>query len=341
MELTFTLGCTRSDVPVTWSTSENPHAYITGRSGSGKSYFIKGMLEQAVQQGALCLVLDYSNDFRDYVPPVTVPFRRIDVTNPEFSLNPLASAESQGALACAQRLLSSLHIAFRMGNRANLALQQLCINYLRETHAPTLRGLLSFGQAIDSPGVGLVTGLERLELLTSLIHCGDQAISLDLGTPGIIALSFDQVIDPNLRSLLVEFILDAVWNCRTSSQCSDSCPLIFAPDESQNLCWNASNMAIRILREGRKYNTAGWFASQYVTSKNANAALGQAALQAYFHPDNDNTMRLAKTLSIRKTGTPAQWPGLISSLHVGSFLFRDTRGRIIVVDVPPRAAQSS
>ena len=75
MTLRLFLGQTRSGTPVIWSGASNPHIAVSGRSGSGKSYFLKGLLEQAAGQGAACLVLDYSGDFAAYLPPEGIPLR--------------------------------------------------------------------------------------------------------------------------------------------------------------------------------------------------------------------------------------------------------------------------
>ena len=163
-KLALTLGCTKSGVPVIWSGADNPHVAVSGRSGAGKSHLLKGLLEQAARGGATCIVLDYSSDFRCYTPPDDLPFRSIGVTASEFTLNPLAGAETQGGSVCAQRLLSSLHGIFRMGPRANLALQKAALTYLENESRPTLRGLADFVHSQPLTD-GLAAALEPLELL--------------------------------------------------------------------------------------------------------------------------------------------------------------------------------
>lgn len=61
--LKLNLGRSASGGTVWLRQPSNPHIYISGRSGSGKSFFLKHLLRQALEQDTLCLVLDYSDDF--------------------------------------------------------------------------------------------------------------------------------------------------------------------------------------------------------------------------------------------------------------------------------------
>lgn len=339
MSILLSLGRSNSGASVTWTGADNPHIAVSGRSGSGKSYGLKGLLEQAARQGAVCLVLDYSSDFRTCDPPKDVPFRTIDVVEPNFTINPLADPSASGRRSSAQRLLSALHSVFRMGPRANLALQKTALAYLSQAKAPTLEGLVDFINADERPvSTGLAAAVEPLELLTTLVHCGDCPTSLDLTSPGITVLGFDQVADGKMRTLLVELILGSVWDQRTSVTSCGNPPLILLLDECQNLNWGGGSMAVRILREGRKFGVAGWFSSQYIQNKNAVAALGQAALQAYFRPDDANVLRLAKAMSQTGHGKPEQWGKVIRSLRVGQFLLQKQGGKPVIVTVPAREA---
>lgn len=333
MNLSFALGNTSSGFPVTWGGADNPHLSILGRSGSGKSYFLRGIIQQAAQQGALCLILDYSTDFHNFSPSDGLRYHRIDVTGPDFTINPLAASAAGGGLAAAQQLLSALHSVFRMGPRANVALQKATLSYLSQSQKPTLSGLLGHVNTAEKRSAGLLAATEPLELLSTLIHCGNNPIGIDLGQSGIVVLGFDQVVDNKLRTLLVELILQAVWNQWTSVEHSVNHPLILVMDECQNLAWGENSMAVRILREGRKFGIGGWFSSQWISNKTAVAALGQAALRANFRPEDANIAALSKRLA-QSEGTASRWQGLIRKLRVGQFLCSLQDGKTILINVP-------
>lgn len=333
MSCTLYLGQTRSGQSMIEQGGDNPHLAILGRSGAGKSYFLKGLIEQAAQQGALCLILDYSADFRRYWPPDDTPFQYIGVTDPSFTINPLAASAVRGELAAAQQLLSSVQSVFRMGSRATVALQRAAINYMRQASQPTLSGLLHYVRESEEKGAGINAAMEPLELLATLVNCGSEPISIDLNQSGIIALGFDQVVAQKLRALLVELVLRTVWDHWITRDHDH--PLILVLDECQNLSWSEGSMAERILREGRKFGIGGWFASQWISSKTAIAALGQAALRANFRPEDANIPALAKQLA-QTEGTSAQWQALLRKLKVGQFLYSRRDGKTIQVNVPAR-----
>lgn len=340
MELSLNLGYTRSGSPVVWRGGDNPHISISGRSGAGKSFFLKHLIRQTAEQGVACVVFDYSDDFRGISPSDDMRFQRIGITSPEFRLNPLiATSENQTADVCAQRLLSVLHSVFRMGSRASLELQQNTRKYLLyvqgRQEVPSLNGLDKYISAtVKKMSAGLYAALERLSLLADLIRCGDEPISLDFAMPGVIVLDFEGVVDRDFRKILIEIILQAIWDKRTSDKCSQDCPVILVLDEAHNLSWKEDSMAVRILREGRKYDLAGWFSSQWFDNKTASSALNQAALQVHFRPDDENVNRLAKKLCPNKADT-AQYQSKVQSLRRGQFLWQRSDGRLVIAQVRP------
>ena len=333
MTLRLSLGQTRSGTPVTWSGANNPHVAVSGRSGSGKSYFLKYLLEQAARQGAACLTLDYSGDFAGYRPLEGIPFRHLDVSDPDFQFNPLAPGGQNGLPAAAQRLLTAVHSVSPIGARASLSLQRVTLEYLEGTAHPSLRGLADFAGQKERPNAGLAAALEPLDLLATLVRCGEEPISLDLSVPGITVVGFGQIVNAKVRSLLVELILGTIWAQRVSR--SDwPHTLILLLDECQNLGWAQDGMAVRILREGRKYGLAGWFATQYITGKAAQAALGQAALQVRFRPDDQEVLKLARSLSASGGQSADQWVRVIRGLRIGQFLLYSQANAPVIVTVP-------
>ena len=336
MMLRLSLGQTRSGTPVIWSGASNPHIAVSGRSGSGKSYFLRYLLEQAAGQEATCLVVDYSGDFADYSPPEGIPFRHLDVSDPDFQFNPLAPGGPNGLPAAAQRLLTAVHSVSPIGTRASLSLQRATLEYLEGAAHPSLRGLADFAGQKEKPSAGLAAALEPLDLLAALVRCGEEPISLNLSAPGITVVGFGQIVNAKVRSLLVELILGTIWAQRTSR--SDwPHPLILLLDECQNLGWAQDGMAVRILREGRKYGLAGWFATQYITGKAAQAALGQAALPVRFRPDDQDVLKLARSLTSSSGRLADEWVRVIRALRVGQFVLCRSNLQPVIVNVPLRS----
>lgn len=329
MKIKLFPGYTPSGRAVIWENTHNPHLYLSGQSGTGKSFLLKKLVIQAAEQGALALVLDYTGDFRGYTPANGLHFQRIDVTSPAFSLNPLLGLPGQSPDIRAQQLLAALHAVFRTGSRATVSLRRVTAEYLAATGSPTLPGLLDRICEIKDAGRGLEAAKEPLELLASLVHCGDRSLGLDLDTPGLIVLDFCEITDQALCKLLVELFLQTVWTTHTAAQP----PLILVLDECQRLNWGTGSMAIRILREGRKFNLAGWFSSQWLDHKDAAAALGQAALQAHFRPDGQHVDQLAKRICSTRPSDLPRCRKLIQGLRRGQFLWQQPNGSPVIITV--------
>lgn len=334
MNLTLSLGISPYNRPVLWTDPVNPHISVTGQSGSGKSYFLRGLLEQAAAAGASCIVFDYTSDFRTYTPPEGIPVRRFEVGRPGFSLNPLVGVGDDEAELIVQRLLAAIHSVFRLGSKGSMALREAALFYLDCTKTPTLRGLAGLLRDMKQTP-GLLAAREPLELLASLLPCGEERLTLDLDTPGLTILGFERFLDRELRSAAIELILSAIWDVWTL-RTGHAHPLILLMDEAQNLGWQRDSMAVRILREGRKHELAGWFATQWVDKPEIVRALGQAALQAHFRPDDRGIFSLARLLGHENPEQTAQFRALLHSLKRGQFILQPPDGKSVLVRVPPR-----
>lgn len=324
------LGRTDSNVPVAVKEASNPHICITGRSGSGKSYLLKNLLAQASGQGALCLVFDYTGDYRSYAPPNGIRFRKISVS--DIALNPLLELEGHSHELLAQQFLSLIHSAFRLGNRANMILRRAVLTYLQEEQSiPSVQKLIERVEMNKAGGRGTDSALEVLELMDSVLTCGTKSVSLDLVAPGITVLDFGDLVDVQLRNLKLSIILNAIWNQRAAASSPIEPPVILLLDEAQTLAWGSGSMPRRILCEGRKYGLAGWFASQWISNKEAVAALEQAYLRIHFRPDEENVRRLSKRLSEEGPYSLKQYTDLVRTLGVGQFILQKPDGNLVKV----------
>lgn len=322
-ELELDLGRTASGGVAWLRCPSNPHIYASGRSGSGKTVFLKRLLRQALEQETLCLILDYSNSFSDFLPPPGISFHRVDVTGPSFTMNPLAHT-GWDPRTSAQQLLSILTQIFRLGPRASLELLQTTQAYLeKEADRPTLSGLCQYADIQAAPKSGLASALEALKLLAYLIRCGEEPISLDLSEPGLCILDFSRTRGQQLHSILAEMILQTLWlqRCTGDAPAEGAVPLIIVLDECQGLAWKEGSAAVRLLREGRKYDVGGWFCSQWLRNETAISALQQAALQAHFRPEDVSVTSLAKMLCPGTRGEVDKCRRLLQSLDVGQFLW--------------------
>lgn len=334
MELT--LGYRGDGQVITTAGAENPHIFIDGISGSGKSFALKRLAEEAVRKGALVIVFDYTGDFGAYSPPEGVPCQRMDVIGGELRINPLSPASGAPALVRAQRLVNLLLAGYRLGNRACMDLLDAACQYLEFCPGiPNVACLVEYiGEVCCPLTKGLESALEPLKGLSHLITSGPEEISIDLDSPGLLILDFGQVESVWMRQLMAELLLRVIWDSRTSAAADARCPLALLLDECQNLNWRQDGMPVRILHEGRKFGIGGWFASQWVENGRAKAALRQASVQMHFRQDQDTAVKLARTLAMNEPEKRERYTRLIRSLRKGFFITGNPCGGICVGHIP-------
>ena len=154
--------------------------------------------------------------------------------------------------------------------------------------------------------------------------------------PGLCILDFNRVQGQQLRALLLEMVLQTIWSRRCTGEPSGktAVPLIVVLDECQGLAWSEGSAAVRLLREGRKYDVGGWFCSQWIRNETAVSALQQAALQAHFRPEDTRVTRLARRLCPDTRSEAEQCRHLLQSLRVGQFLCLNQETVPVRISVP-------
>lgn len=329
--LELTLGRRADGQAITTAGRENPHIFVDGISGAGKSFELKRLAEDAVCQGAQVIAFDYTGDFAAYMPPEGLPLRRMDVSSEELQINPLSPASGTSALVRAQRLVNLLLAGYRLGNRACLDLLAATIQYLESgPEIPTVSGLVEYIEQVCPITRGFVSALEPLKGLSHLITSGPEEINVTLNVPGLLILEFRQVESAWMQQLMIELLLRVIWDSRTSTAAGNPNPLILLLDECQNLNWRKDGIPVRILREGRKFEIGGWFASQWVENKRAKAALREAAVQMHFRQDQDAATKLTRTMAFNNREKRERYARLIRSLRRGFFIVENPCGRICI-----------
>ena len=119
MKMSLELGYTAAGIPMEWKNPRNGHAFITGTSGSGKSYFLKSLLMQLPPQGFRVLIFDCSADFITHTggPPGWPPkgIEKLDLHDPRFGVNPFVpSYEGQTLAETANAVADMLKVSLRL-----------------------------------------------------------------------------------------------------------------------------------------------------------------------------------------------------------------------------------
>lgn len=174
--------------------------------------------------------------------------------------------------------------------------------------------------------------LYKMKRLGKLLPDNDE-FDWKLETPGITIIDLTPIQDPSTLIIIVELLLWAVCNLRMRSGPRDTNPLVLLLDECQRLRFRAGDTTVQILREGRKFGIWGWFSTQWIQNKEAAAALGQAALRIYFHPEDENLHEAAVTFAHGVKEKVPLYEKRLASLKRGQFML--WKGTKLLLARPP------
>ena len=341
MSIRIGLGHSRLGTELVWDGTPNAHLYASGQSGRGKSFFLKHSIAQLPQQGVRCIVFDYSGDFHNAsdwaLQRLRAPCKYLDVRT-EVEIDPFRRLSINGShTECnydtAGRIAEAITTTYRIrGTLQQTSLRNALREYLDSGDTQSgFSGLLDRIRQDRELARAMGPSLMRLEDLSHLLPRGG---NFDWGfdEPGITILGFESLPNMSAQTVMAQFLLFDLWSEKISAA-QTSCPVVVVLDECQRLTFAESSIINRILREGRKYQFSGWFASQWMEDKAAVEALNQAALQAYFFPGNEHIRALARRIS-RNVKSAGDSEKLVRSLRVGEFIYIDKYGHPVVACVP-------
>ena len=342
MSLVLRLGASRLGTPLIWENAANSHIYVSGQSGQGKSFFLRHCAAQLPEQGVRCVVFDYTGDLRRFAEGGTAagetPCSCLDVRT-QVGIDPFRPLPLQRehpeqpsdiAARIAELILSSYSAR---GGTQQLRLRDALERFIARGN--TRSGFSGLADQIRRSGSArdMAATLLRLQDLAKLLPGASRTFSWNLNSPGITVLRFGALPDLFSQAAVTQFLLLDLWGEKLSLGAA-GCPAVAVLDECQRFRFAENSIFTRILREGRKLQFSGWFASQWIDDRAAAAALAQAALQVCFYPGADRISAMARRLA--HDGLPPEtYKKLLQGLAVGEYLYKAARGRPIVGRVPP------
>ena len=343
------LGTTSvNHTPLRWENAPNNHIFITGQSGAGKSFFLRNLILQLLHQGkARCIVLDASHDLAGGLPTSpglssddTKQISVVDVKSDDFILNPLRlqplrDGVDEDSNAAANRVAEMLRSAYQLRDiQASYLANHLCDYLEHHGGVGSIPDFLKYADAfLEKDERKLIAlSIERMKNFAHTVHCGAGSFDWQLDTPGVTVIDFSRVPTGREQRLLVELSLADIWGQRLRKQ-DAQIPTVIVLDECQRFKFASDNYTTNLLREGRKYQMSGWFASQWIKDDETLAALEQAALRAYFRPEPSNVHTLAKRLAAGDNNLTKTYERHLSRLRAGQILYHDLNGRPIIANV--------
>lgn len=305
----------------------NGHLLILGKSGSGKTYYLCRKMEEAVQTGRTILLWDYSASYT-YSELEKNQFQvneRVRVVNPiETELIwPYRGSDLSAAILNA--LTKSLNIESYYQKKLlkeALSEKEIC-NERRGFSFPKLMLSLEYlsftkDDAESVKNVGhLLTRIAPYEDIkeVKIIKVDEKNVP-----PAVRPVTILQLSDyPELsRKFLTSFLTELFWQeVREGKKRAD----IVLFDEFQNLSLKPGSALSAILREGRKFDLAAYFSSQFLGNCDHEAVdtLMQAGNMLFFRPVPRDVKYVADIID---HGNRKGWVKILGALQVGQAILK-------------------
>lgn len=339
MNLNLRLGRSNLGDIIQWSGIPNHHLCVTGRSGEGKSYLLKSIIPQAIEQEARCIVFDCSGDFcvstGNNPPAWPVPCAEIvDVRRGGLSVTPfLPQSRDETATDIAERVTDLVRSCIRLGDGQWAYLSNTIAEGIQVGSLSCFRDLVYLLETEKQNRSVAVRTLPKIKKIANLLPFEDYPYDWTINQPGLTILDFHNIHDVASQALMVELIIDDICCQRLYDVPSDYTPLILVFDECQRLRFREGSLVDRILREGRKYGIAGWFGTQWFSNDYTTKVLGQAGLHIYFHPEQDSLHKTAVQLASGDRSKVGLYEKQLGSLKRGQFICSN-RNTLLISEAP-------
>ena len=329
MELELVLGKTASGAPLIWKDPANGHLYMSGTSGSGKSYELKLLAPQLPGQGICTIIFDCSGDFLPHNggnPPgwPTKDTRIINVRDPSICIEPfLPIIPGERPEEIADRMSDTLRTGLRLGDSQWAALSTLIEDGLKDGLLCTFDDLVAMAELAAHSNDAVKRMYPKLKKLNSTLPKGNTPLRWNLNQPGITILDLHNITDQAAQGILIELLLGTICSNRFAALPNEDHPVVLIFDECQRIHLHGNSYANRILREGRKFGLHGWFSTQWISHPEERKALDQAALRIYFQPSRTDLHRTVLSLGLKNRELIPRYEHRLSSFRPGEFLYRD------------------
>ena len=326
------LGRSIDGFDMVWHGIENCHACITGRSGTGKSYFLKKAIAQLPSQNTRCIIFDTSGEFSN-TPDNSAPdawnsteIEVVDMRDTQVQtlfFRPLSSTDTPEIIA--SRFTETLNRRFHFGRNQQDNLFGAVMEAFRQKDSPIFNDLLPH---IPYPQV--TAALNRLSLM---LPFGSNKFDWKFDTPGITVLNFQNGSDDAVRGTALELLLSSICAQQMNVPQDDYPSVVLAIDECQLLGWKKGSHAYDIMVRGRKYGLSMWLSTQTLSQIDNPTIPEQADLRVFFKPADSEISHVIRNLCIADKKEKDQCKIDLSNLVRGQFLCK-LNGHVYV-STPP------
>ena len=309
--------------PMLWYGRDNSHLCISGRSGTGKSYFLKKMMAQLPAQNVRCIVFDTSGEYSGAVEvdnPQEWSESKLDVIRMEGTqaqrlfFKPLFPDDTRDKII--YRFVDVLNQKNHFGRKQIASLTDILEVGFEQNMLTNFEDLLQLvkmrpiNQAVEN----------TIKKLNTILPYGTDDFSWQLNTPGITVLDFHNGRDDTSLETVIELLLSTICAMRMYANQNDYPPVVLVFDECQYFDWVPNSHAYDIMVRGRKYGLSAWLSTQALSLINNPEILEQADLRICFKPADNEIPQVVKKFYLNNAKEREYYKTKLANLTRGQFI---------------------
>ena len=303
----------------------NRHLFISGTSGSGKTYCIQCLLYELAKQGVPAIIFDYTDGFRkDKLDPIFTELlgNRLNekiVRLNKFNINPFKKQNinlsgidfPEEDASVAGRIAESFSAVYKFKEQQNSAIYLATKNGLKK-HGIMMNfeylaeELEAINTTVSKSVLSKIRQFLDMNVFDTSSEFSWEDIVKSNGNVFIIQLAS---YNKDIQVMLTELILWDIWNYAKNCGREDN-PFVVVLDEAQNISHKERTPSGYILTEGRKFGISGWYATQFVKAQMTDDEVGrlqQAGQKIYFAPPDTENIDVAKIIDNTSSDTVRKW----------------------------------
>ena len=280
----------------------NRHMFVSGKSGSGKTYFLQCLIYEMSKKQIPTLIIDYSNSFTtaelkkpliDFLGDNLVYY---DVKYDHFPLNPFRVLKQYDSFEnlreetfgdVAERVANIFASVYpKLGDVQQPLLTEAIMDCLDEKGSnisfKDLKNKLNSG---DSTSKKIAARLNSFTIHNPFKNGEFEWDVLDSRNGKVIVIQLSN-FDENIQKIITEMILWDLWNYKLIHG-SEEKPFNVVFDEAQELNFSSNSPAMKILEKGRKKGWSAWFSTlsvENISKKSNSNPVNQPEELVFFYP---------------------------------------------------------
>ncbi len=333
------LGRNSANQPVLWESTDNANILTVGRSGQGKSVQQTLFASQMLQQGHHIIFIDSANEYGTDAkgkpkiwPPANARF--LDVFSPLVPIQTLfpnihEDGTTERLEFAANRIACTFKMTMGLSDVQTAYLSQKIEDNFDGEHCCSISTLIDLIQADAEEGNRTAKSLSfRFNIFRAFSDVASDWYE-PFDAPGVTIINTSSIMDCAAQKTILEVLMSNIWFHKKSRP--NAAPIVFCIDECHNISFEPGLTALKLIREGRKYQISGLFSTQWL-DKNCMDALGDAGLKIFFHPGDSAMQYALSQLPSKGRGNRAEVRQDLMQLYPGEFLYRPDDGNVTWVN---------